>query len=69
MAEDLVQDVPGTVQAEVRDVVTDWKRRHGVEMSPEAIESLGLQMMGIVGDCIRAVLKHPERFKEVSVSG
>lgn len=63
--QDLAKDVPLTVQAKVRGLVVDWKARQGLEMSLEAIESLGLQMMGIVGDCIRAVLAHPERFRQV----
>ena len=65
----LAKDVPGTVQAKVRDVVTDWKRRYGPELAADAVESLGLQMTGVVGDCIRAVLKHPERFRQVGGGG
>ena len=62
--QDLAKDVPGTVQVKVRGVVSDWKRRYGSELAADAVESLGLQMTGVVGDCIRAVLKHPERFKQ-----
>jgi hypothetical protein len=38
-------------------------------MPLEAVESLGLQMTGIAGDCVRAVQAHPERFRQVNPGG
>jgi len=64
--ESLAKDTPGTIQEKVRDFLSDWTRRFDVAVSAEAAETLRLQMAGLAGDCIKAVLAAPERFGHVS---
>lgn len=67
--EGLAEDTPGTVQEKVRGLLSDWTRRFGVVVTAEAAESLRLQMAGLAGDCIKAAVATPERFRQLSQGG
>ena len=67
--ESLAKNVPRVVQTKVCDMVSEWRSCHGLEVSAEAVERLGRQMVHVVADCIRAVHATPERFSLSPDSG
>lgn len=54
LAERLARDVPATVRELVSNRVADWAGRFQLELPDEAAASLRVEMLGLVGDCLRA---------------
>ncbi len=61
----LTENVPETVKRKVRSCCEDWSRRFSLKLPAGACESLELQMAGVVGDCMTAVLDHPGQFQRM----
>ena len=61
--QNLAEDVPRTVKGTIRSRLVDWSRRFQVNPSPDATESLTMQMAGVVGDCIAAAVANPDAFR------
>lgn len=62
MEESLATDVPAVVQHQVGGVLSEWCKRFGVTLPDGAAESLRLHVVGVAKNCIKATLRHPERF-------
>jgi hypothetical protein len=53
--QELIADVPGTIQAKVRSTLSDWGRRFGLTIPPDAATSLGAHIAGLVQESVQAI--------------